>query len=127
MAEEERKPADVPPPPTGPVATHVPVFTSRSPEPRLEDRFRELVCQWKEATEFTSSSTEMVMHPAYQQISGMGPAALPLLIVELRRDPDHWFAALKSISGDDPVPAQDRGKVQRMTEAWLAWGEKRGY
>ena len=93
----------------------------------LEERFRELVRQWKDATEFMSSSTEMVLHPAYQQIIGMGPSALPLLIAELRRDPDHWFAALKSISGDDPVPAEDRGKVPRMVQAWVAWGEKRGY
>ena len=93
----------------------------------LEQRFRELVRQWKGATEFMSSSTEMVLHPAYQQIIGMGPSALPLLIAELRRDPDHWFAALKSISGDDPVPAEDRGKVPRMVQAWVSWGEKRGY
>jgi hypothetical protein len=97
------------------------------PETRLEDRFRELVRQWKGATEFTSSSTAMVMHPAYQQIIGMGPAVLPLLIAELRRDPDHWFAALKAISGEDPVPPSDRGNVQRMVQAWLAWGKNHGY
>ena len=39
-------------------------------------------------------------------------------------EPDHWFPALKSISGEDPVPPEDRGKVRRMTKAWLAWGEK---
>jgi hypothetical protein len=118
MGEDESKPVH---------AEQAPGFTSQSPESRLEDRFRGLVRQWKEATQFTSSSTEMVMHPAYQQIIRMGPSALPLLVTELRRQPDHWFTALKSISGQDPVPPEDRGKVHRMREAWLAWAEKPGF
>src|SRR5438067_2403633 len=72
--------------------------TNQTQQSTIEQRFRDLVDQWKEATEFTSSTTEMVLHPAYQQIIGMGPVAIPFLIAELRRDPDHWFAALKSIA-----------------------------
>ncbi len=122
MASEETKPAD-----DLSGAASSAVLENGPAEARLDERFQELVRQWKRATEFTSSSTEMVLHPAYQQIIGMGPAALPLLIRELRRDPDHWFAALKSISGDDPVPAEDWGRVPRMVQAWLAWGEQHGY
>jgi len=96
-------------------------------EADLERRFRELAQEWREATEFTSSTTDMVMHPAYQQIIGIGRAALPLIFAELRRAPDHWFWALKAITGEDPVAPADRGKVQRMTDAWLAWGHARGY
>src|ERR1700687_4065288 len=91
-------------PPSEPAATQAPIFTSRPAESRLEDHFRELARQWKEATEFTSSTTQMVMHPAYQQIIGMGREALPFLLAELRRKPDHWFWALKAITGEDPVP-----------------------
>lgn len=114
-------------PPTVTVATQAPVFTSRPLESRLEDRFRELVRQWKEGTEFTSSTTQIVMHPAYQQIIGMGKVVLPLLIAELRRKPDHWFWALKAITGEDPVPPANRGKVRRMAQAWLEWAERQGY
>lgn len=92
-----------------------------------EERFRDLVRQWKTAIEFSSSTTEMVMHPAYQQIIGMGKDALPLLFAELRRKPDHWFWALKAITGADPVPPADRGKIHRMAQAWLAWAEQQGY
>ena len=100
-----------------------------APEPstQVERRFRELVRQWKEATAFMSSATDMATHPAYQQIIGMGKEALPLLLDELRREPDHWFWALKAITGEDPVALADRGKVGRMAQAWLDWDKKRGY
>ena len=119
-------------PPTERTAAPIPALLTNRPAETadasfIEQRFRRLASEWKEATKFMSSNTSMVMHPAYQQIIGMGPSALPLLIAELRRDPDHWFAALKSISADDPVPPEDRGKVQRMVQAWLVWGEKHGY
>jgi hypothetical protein len=89
-------------------------------------RFRELVRRWKEATLLLSSVTDMAMHPTYQQIIGMGREALPLLIEELRQEPDHWFWALQAITGVNPVPASDRGDVTRMTQAWLAWAEQQG-
>ncbi|MCS6976086.1 MAG: hypothetical protein NZM31_03620 [Gemmatales bacterium] len=92
-----------------------------------QQRFADLVRQWKEATRFTSSITEMAMHPAYQQIIGMGREALPLIFEELRREPDHWFWALRAITGEDPVAPEDRGKLSAMTAAWLRWAEEHGY
>lgn len=96
-------------------------------DPALERRFRDLVREWKEATQFTSSLTRMVTHPAYQQIIGMGREALPLLFAELCREPDHWFWALRAITGADPVPAEDRGKLGAMTAAWLGWAKEHGF
>ena len=92
-----------------------------------EQRFRELSRQWKEETQYTSSTTDMVMHPAYQQIIGMGRDVLPLLFAALRHKPDHWFWALKAITGEDPVAPGDRGKVRLMAQAWLDWAERQGY
>jgi len=92
----------------------------------IELHFRELVRQWKEATRFVSSTHVMVSHPAYLAIIGMGKAALPLLIDELRREPDHWFIALEAITGINPIPASVRGNVEEMTQAWLAWAEQHG-
>lgn len=45
---------------------------------------------------------EMAMHPAYQRIIGLGPEVAPLLLRELERQPDHWFWALKALTGADP-------------------------
>lgn len=91
-----------------------------------EQRFQELSRQWKEATLVTSSITEMATHPAYQQIIGMGQDALPFILAELRCQPDHWFWALRAITGEDPVPDGDRGKLERIAQAWLEWGRRRG-
>jgi hypothetical protein len=41
-------------------------------------------------------------------------------------DSDHWFVALKRIAGEDPVPPQARGDLDRMAEAWLSWGRDHG-
>ena len=92
-----------------------------------QETFSALVSQWKRNTEMTSSMTEMAMHPAYQRIIGMGTDAIPLLLRELEDRPDHWFWALKAISGDDPVRPEQRGKLKEMVRAWLAWGSREGY
>src|SRR5258708_441748 len=61
--------------------------TVRAP---LVARFRHLVRLWLDETANISSIEDMVAHPAYQEIIGMGPAAIPLLFEELERDPNHW-------------------------------------
>ena len=93
----------------------------------LEATFTSLVNQWHEENRGVSSINQMSMHPAYQQIIGMGKAVIPLLLRELENKSGHWFWALKSISREDPVPSKYRGKVKEMTKAWLEWGRQRGY
>ncbi len=90
-------------------------------------RFAELSATWRSDTAFTSSALQMATHPAYQEIIGMGPDALPLILRELAERPAHWFWALTSISGVNPIEPAIRGKFSDMTKAWLDWGRKRGY
>ncbi len=92
-----------------------------------EERFRQLVARWKAERGPTSFVAEMATHAAYQQIIGMGPSAVPLLLRELERAPDHWFWALRAITGVNPVPPESRGRVGAMAEAWLRWGREQGY
>jgi hypothetical protein len=90
-------------------------------------RFQQLVKQWKSAIGPTSTAIQMAMHPAYQQIIGMGPSVIPFLLRELQREPDHWFWAFRAITHVDPVPESDRGDIGAMTQAWLNWGRGHGY
>jgi hypothetical protein len=69
----------------------------------------------------------MAMNQSYQQIIGMGNDAVSLILKELEAGPDHWFWALVSITGANPVPHEDRGKVKKMAEAWVKWGREHGY
>ncbi len=93
----------------------------------LHRRFHDLVREWKTAKVFTSSGSEIALHPAYQQIIGMGKDAIPLILEELQREEDHWFWALKAITGEDPVAPNERGQLPKMTQAWLRWGKEHGY
>ena len=64
--------------------------------------------------------------PAYQQIIGMGPRVLPLILRELEHKPEHWFWALRLIAQEDPVLPDHRGVVAEMTQDWLKWGRRKG-
>jgi len=100
-------------------------FTRQSAD--IETKFFTLKQRWEENTAMLSSITEIAMHPDYQQIIGMGPIAIPLIIRELKNKPNHWFWALKSISGEDPVTPEKRGRIKEMTEAWINWWEESQY
>src|SRR5262249_46519173 len=96
-------------------------------DPVLEQRFRKLVAEWEAEVAPLSSMTARLRHRAYREIIALGPAVVPLLLRELEHPPNHWFAALRSLTGEDPVPASERGRIGPMTEAWITWGRERGY
>lgn len=91
----------------------------------LRGRFRHLTHWWKRDTEYQSSPTRIAMHPGYQRIIGMGREALPFILKDLEATGAPWFWALQAITGEDPVPDEDRGYVDRMTRAWLRWGMRK--
>jgi hypothetical protein len=96
-------------------------------------RFREFVTQWRrERNSLSASAWDNVRSPAYQRIIGMGEKALPYILREIERemrtgDPDDWFVALWSITGENPVPIESRGQLKEMAKAWLEWGLKSGH
>ncbi len=96
-------------------------------EALIESRFRELAKQWKKETLHLSSAARMAKHPAYQEIIGMGQQVVPLMLAELKRRPDFWFAALRAITGENPVSPDSAGKIAEMARAWIVWGESKGY
>jgi hypothetical protein len=93
----------------------------------VAEKFHRLAAQWRAERGPTSSISQMAMHPAYQQIIGMGLDVVPIVLGELSRELDHWFWALKAITGVDPVPPARQGRMRDMAEAWLHWGRQQGY
>src|SRR3982074_3697218 len=105
-------------------------LTARPSRKRQNKReFQKLAAQWRldRTKNFYSDIEAMAMHPAYQRIIGFGPEAVPLILAELEREPDHWFWALNAITGAQPVPPKSRGNIGKMARAWVAWGKKQGY
>jgi hypothetical protein len=68
----------------------------------------------------------MAMLWPYQQVIGMGIDAVPLILAELAREPDHWFWALEAITGKNPVSDDAAGDVEASTQAWIEWGRQKG-
>jgi hypothetical protein len=93
----------------------------------LEERFHALAAEWKAGRGYSSSIGKMCSHPAYQQVIGMGEKAIPLILRELERAPDHWFWALKAITGVNPVPRDERADIKAMAKHWIEWGREKGY
>ena len=97
------------------------------PEPTAEDRFQfqSLMQQWRtERDGFQSSLAEIIACPSYLRIIGCGPKMVPLIIEQLELEgdnPDHWCAALEAITGETPVPEEDRGDTVRIAQAWISW------
>jgi len=91
----------------------------------LEKEFNQLANKWYAETRKQSSAEQMILHPAYQQIIGMGKDVLPFIFRELKKTRAHWIWALAMILRDDK--AKPGMKFREAVDAWLAWGENNGY
>lgn len=92
----------------------------------LRRSFATLADQWRRETAHLSSITAKTLHPAYLRIIGLGPEVIPLVLARLEAEPAYWFAALRSLTGYDPVRPEDAGRFHAMRDAWLAWGRSQG-
>lgn len=110
-----------------------PTLARRNPSPARTavdayEKFHELAAQWKTETALMSNIVQKSMHPAYQQIIGLGEAAIPLMLADFQKgDYSHWFWALAAISGENPIGEEQQGQVEAMAEAWIKWGKASGY
>ncbi len=98
-----------------------------APAETVEARFRRLATVWHRETDYLSSMEDAESHPAYQEVIGLGPLVVPLLLRDLEENHTHWFAALKAITGAWPAPESAAGDIPKMAEAWLRWAKDNGY
>ncbi len=54
----------------------------------------------------------------HQQLIGMGPVVVPLILEELRREPEFWFWALEAITNEQPVPPESIGHME-SSASWV--------
>lgn len=96
-------------------------------ERTLYAEFQRLAAQWAEETSGYSVSLRRVTHPAYLRIIGMGECAVPWILQEMEDHGGHWFTALVALTGENPIPEEDRGRVPKMRAAWKQWGQENGW
>ena len=93
----------------------------------LHERFQELKDDWKSRTRHLSNMAQIALVFSYQQMIGMGPAAIPFILAELEKEADHWFWALEAITNENPVAENDAGDVEASARAWIEWGRQNGF
>jgi hypothetical protein len=87
-------------------------------------RFQLLAEKWKEESKYLAFAKDSLQLPNYQAIINMGKMALPHILADMQQQPNHWFSALKAITGENPVLPEHKGNIQSMTNDWLLWGRK---
>lgn len=98
-------------------------------DPATEDVgavFHRLASKWKKETAHHSAFSQRKKHPAYEEILALGAPAIPFIIHEMRLRPALWVDALRSITGEDPVPESDIGDARKMADAWIGWAISSG-
>jgi hypothetical protein len=104
-----------------------PKSTASSAPETVEHRFRRLESIWEAETGFLSSTSEIIGHPAFREIVGMGNAVIPLMLHDLEVRPRLWVWALAEITNENPVASEDAGNIAKMSNAWRRWGRETGY
>lgn len=111
--------------PTPDRAPRDPIGTGAS----VETQFNALLEEWLAYRRPSRNLAEMLAHPAYQRIIGMGLVApypvVQLILRDLCQRERYWFDALYQIVNDDPVPA-DATTFEEFRIAWLEWGKAKG-
>ncbi len=93
----------------------------------IEVQFDDLATEWKHSNQIISDWNQIILHPCYQRIIGLGPKVIPYILKDLKQNGGHWSWALQSLTGENPVADEDAGKIRKITEAWLNWGKEKGF
>lgn len=89
------------------------------------EQFKAFRDQWHKETGLLSSIESK--HPAYQGIIKLGMPVVPILLEEMRDDPDWWGIALEAITGENPCKFPEMsGRLDLIAKAWVDWGVARG-
>ncbi len=67
-----------------------------------------------------SSTTAKIANLNHLKIISLGPDVVPYILERMKIKPDHWFIALRVLTGCNPV--KENSSFMEATEAWLNWG-----
>jgi hypothetical protein len=90
----------------------------------IQLKFQLLAEKWKEESRFLSFAKERTELLTYQAIIDMGKPIIPYILMEMQAHPNHWFAALKQLTGTNPILPEYKGNMKAMINDWILWGKK---
>jgi hypothetical protein len=103
-----------------------PINSNSSVGETIENRFELLKNDWVRETRFNNSLSEINESEALRSIISLGPSVVPFILKDLRDSPKHWFYALRSLTGANPIKKSDAGNLVKMQAAWFNWAAKKG-
>jgi len=69
----------------------------RSTTSLFEEQFNKFADLWRNETAGYSTTLHITMSDSYLDIIGMGKEVVPFILKDLKKEPYHWFVALKAI------------------------------
>jgi hypothetical protein len=79
---------------------------------------------WKSETIYLSSILEITNNSSYRAIIGMGSDVIPLILNDLKSNDNHWFSALKQLTGENPIKDEHKGIFSLMKNDWFQWANE---
>ena len=70
---------------------------------------------------------KIVITEEYEQILGMGPQIIPLLLKEIQKEKPFFplFSILEFITGENPVRPGPAGFLPNAARDWIEWGKRK--
>jgi hypothetical protein len=94
---------------------------------QLKEKFTVLADNWHQESDCLSSPKKITENGNYHSIISLGIQVIPFILQDLKERGGLWYLALRRLSNEDPVSVEDRGDIQKMKNAWLRWGKRKGY
>jgi hypothetical protein len=96
-------------------------------QPSVEQVFTYLADGWEHVTIFSSSISEIVEHPNYAALVGMGRDVIGLAVRRLQVGPFFWAYVLHDITGESPTADVKMGDIDAIRQSWLNLARERGW
>ncbi len=87
----------------------------------VKSKFEEFKKKWRSEVRFSSDPDEIISNENYQAIIEMGFEVVPLLLMDMKANHTHWFAALEEIINVNPIKEEHAGNIPEMVKDWLQW------
>lgn len=90
----------------------------------FSQEFEDAVSKWRAETAHLSLMNDKMSNDHFTKIVDWGWKAVPLIIEEIRSNPDLLFVTLHLITGENPTVGVPAGDMRGMIAAWLTWAEQ---
>lgn len=97
--------------------------------PRADDfvsSFFAVLNRWKSETRFLSDPEKITAHPSYLALVENAQKIIPLIRMELSREPSHLIWVLEDYFQIEPYAPGDEGDVRKQSNRWLAYLDANG-